>query len=98
MTKCYDHELFDACVAFGRVIINGAIFDAVTKPPLPASGNYVCAHCGKMISGGLKWLETHEGNEHNSMEQYREKRNEFLSETLNKKLKDFSEHKNGVVQ
>jgi len=94
MTRCYDYELFDACVALGRVIVDRAIFDAVTNPPLPTSGNYVCAHCGKMISGGLNGLEAHEGNEHNSMEQYLKERNKFLFETLNKKLKDFSEQKN----
>jgi len=47
MTRCYDYELFDACVALGRVIIDRAIFDAVTNPSLPTSGNYVCAHWRK---------------------------------------------------
>jgi len=94
MTKCYDYELFDACVVLGRVIIDGAIFDAVTRPPLPASGNYVCMYCGKTVSGGLNGLAEHERIEHKNSKQWREEKNKFLSETLNKKLKDFSEHKN----
>ncbi len=93
ITLCYDCNLLDASVVLGRAIIDGAIFDAVINPPFPTSGNYLCVKCGKEVSGGLDGLQAHESVEHNDSRQWWEERGKFLNETLNKKLKEFSKHK-----
>ena len=93
MILCYDNNLLNASVILGRAIIDGAIFDAVINPPFPTNVTYLCVHCGKEISGGLNGLEVHESTEHNSTKQWWEERRRFLTDTLNKRLKEFSKNK-----
>lgn len=93
MILCYDNNLLDASVILGRAIIDGAIFDAVINPPFPTNVKYLCMYCKKEISGGLNRLEAHESMEHHSTKQWREERIKFLTDTLNKKLKEFSKNK-----
>ncbi|MDA8054146.1 MAG: hypothetical protein M0Z77_00670 [Thermoplasmatales archaeon] len=92
-TLCYDNNSFDACVVLGRAIIDGAIFDAMINPPIPETGSYICVHCGGTVEGGLNGLQIHEYIKHTTTKQWWEERDKFLNETLGRKLKEFSKHK-----